>query len=202
MPAVAVKERSRSLRPEELKVLVLNADYRPLSTWPLSLITAQEAISALWRERVTVVETWEGAFFRSPSQTIAVPKVIALVDYADVHSNPKCNRRNIFLRDRFCCQYCGQRFETSQLTYDHVIPRSKGGRTVWSNILTACISCNGEKKDQMPNYSGRKRSPLRPLKTPRQPTNAELLRAGLDTLSSDIVEDFGSALYWGVELEA
>ena len=96
MTQTALKERS-SLR---LRTLILNADGRPLSTWPLSLISAQDAVSAIWRDRVTVVDTWPDAFFRSPSTTIAVPKVAMLRAYAQVAADPKFCRRSILLRDR------------------------------------------------------------------------------------------------------
>jgi 5-methylcytosine-specific restriction endonuclease McrA len=200
MAHAAHAERSRSL---QLRTLVLNADYRPLSTWPLSLIPAQDAVSALWRERVDVVEAWEDAFFRSPSITIAVPKVVALRQYAPVAGEPKFCRRSILLRDRYCCQYCGEAFPSHELTYDHVIPRAAGGKTEWTNIVTACLRCNGIKGNRLPNYSGRKGAAgsLRPLKEPRRPSTAELLRAGLEFLPNDVRDDFGSFLYWTVPLE-
>ena len=85
------------------------------------------------------------------------------------------------------------------------MPRSQGGRTVWTNILTACLKCNGLKSDKAANHSGRRGvisadGKLRPLKDPRRPTAAELLRAGLEFLPNDVREDFGSFLYWQVEL--
>jgi hypothetical protein len=92
-----------------LSALVLNSDFRPLATWPLSLISAQDAVHAVYRDRVTVVESWEDAFFRSPSTTIPVPKVVALRHYAPVSAEPKFCRRSILLRDRYRCQYCGKR---------------------------------------------------------------------------------------------
>lgn len=193
-------EKRRSLL--NLKTLVLNADARPLSTWPLSLVSAQDAVSAVWRQRATVVETWEGAFFRSPSTTIAVPKVMMLREYAQISGEPKFCRRSILLRDRFRCQYCGDRFESHELTFDHVIPRSRGGKTAWTNIVSACIPCNARKADRPANHSGRRGAPgsLRPLKEPRRPTAAELLRAGLEFLPNDVRDDFGSWLYWNAEL--
>ena len=123
MAHAAHAERS-TRRPGSLRCLVLNADFRPLSTWPLSLIPAQDAVSAVWRERAVVVEDWPGAFFRSPSTTIAVPKVVALKAYANVSGDPKFCRRSILLRDRYRCQYCGQRFESHELTFDHLVPRA------------------------------------------------------------------------------
>jgi 5-methylcytosine-specific restriction endonuclease McrA len=153
-----------------------------------------------------VIETWEGAFFRSPSTTIAVPKVMMLREYAPISGEPKFCRRSILLRDKFRCQYCGQEFPSQELTYDHVIPRSLGGKTVWTNIVTACLRCNAAKANSLPHYSGRKgvvqAGKMRPLKEPRRPTTAELLRAGLQFLPNDLKESFGDFIYWGVELHA
>ena len=183
-------QHETQLRP--LQTLVLNADGRPLSTWPLSLVPAQDAVHALYRDRVTVIENWPGAFFRSPSTQIAVPKVVALRRYAPVSSAPKFCRRSILLRDRYRCQYCGEQLPAHELTFDHFVPRSKGGKTEWTNILSACVACNAHKKDG---------DHVRPLKLPRRPTTAELLRSGLEFLPSDLREDFGSWLYWDTELE-
>ena len=197
MPQVNLAERS----PTTLRTLVLNADGRPLATWPLNLIPAQDAVTAAWLDKAIVVEEWEGAFFRSPTITIAVPKVMMLREYAHVGAEPKFCRRSILLRDRFCCQYCGQRFTDEELTYDHVVPRSKGGQTEWTNIVSACVECNKNKRNLDANHSGRKaRGDFRPLRPPRAPTPAELLRAGLEFLPNDVRADFGSWLYWNVEL--
>lgn len=204
MPAVA-RQAERSLLhrdPTTLRSLVLNADGRPLGTWPLSLVSAQDAVSAVWRDRATVVETWDGAFFRSPSTTIAVPKTLMLRQYAPLSGDPKFCRRSILLRDRFRCQYCGEQFQSHELTFDHVIPRAQGGTTVWENIVSACLRCNAIKADRPANHSGRKgvAGSLRPLKQPRRPTNAELLTAGLAFLPNDVREDWGSWLHWNVAL--
>lgn len=189
-----------------LRTLVLNADYRPLGVWPPSIITPQEAIRAVFRDRVTVVESWDDVF-RSSSVTIQVPKVVALRKYAPVSAEPKFCRRSILLRDRFRCQYCGEAFEASELTFDHVVPRAAGGKTEWTNILSACVGCNARKRHTLPNYSGRKgrtaaNGSMRPLKAPRRPTTAELLRSGLEFLEPTIRADFSSWLYWNTELES
>jgi 5-methylcytosine-specific restriction endonuclease McrA len=189
---------------------VLNADYQPLSTWPLSLIPAPDAITKFWNNRTDIVETWKDAFgndrvFRSPTVEIPAPKVVVLKEYVSVSSEPKFSRRSILLRDRYCCQYCGKKFAANDLTFDHLIPRAKGGKTEWTNIVMACEACNARKADKMPEFSGRKGTKrgngLRPLKMPHRPTNAELLKAGLEFLPDHIREDFGSWLYWSVELE-
>jgi 5-methylcytosine-specific restriction endonuclease McrA len=189
------------------RTLVLNADHRPLSTWPLSLVPAQDAVHALYRDRVVVIEEWPDAVFRSPSMEIAVPKVVALRRYASTSGRPKFCRRSILLRDGYRCQYCGGQFESEDLTFDHVIPRAQGGKTEWTNILTCCVGCNGKKGAAAPRQSGRRGvfgadGRVRPLKEPRCPTTAELLRAGLEFLPNDIRQDFGSYLYWNVGLTA
>src|SRR5665213_3560770 len=112
---------------ESLRTLVLNADHSPLSTWPLSIIPAQEAIHALYRDRAYSVVDWEEAFFRSPSTVIPVPKVIALRHYANVSGEPKFCRRSILLRDEYTCQYWGDQLPSEDLTFDHVVPRADKG---------------------------------------------------------------------------
>jgi 5-methylcytosine-specific restriction endonuclease McrA len=184
-----------------LRTLVLNADYQPIGTWPLSLIPATEAVTAVMRERASVVAEWPDAFLRSPSVTIAVPKVIALRQYAPIHASPKFCRRSILLRDKFRCQYCGERFQSEDLTFDHVIPRARGGKTEWTNILACCVPCNARKRDTLPSYSSQRGKGLRPLKEPRQPTTAELLRAGLEFLDPDVRGTWGDWLYWDGALQ-
>lgn len=199
MTQPAVKEKERS--PLTLRTLVVNADGRPLPTWPLNILSAQDAVTDAWLDKAVVVEEWPGAFFRSPTVTIAVPKVMMLRQYAQIDGVPKFCRRSVLLRDRYRCQYCGARFPEQELTYDHVVPRSKGGRTVWDNIVMACVACNSAKKNRDANLSGRKaKGDFRPLRAPRVPTAAELMRAGLEFLPNDVREDFGSWLYHNVEL--
>lgn len=178
--------------------LVLNADFRPLSTWPLSTMTAQDAAVAIYKDRASLVEDW-GEVFRSEKAVLPVPKVIALREYVHVDAAPKFCRRSIYLRDRYRCQYCGARFHSSDLTFDHVFPRSRGGATTWDNVLTCCVKCNVGKRDFL---IGHKRGNWKPLKMPRQPTSFELLKAGLEFLDQSLRDDFGSWLYWNVELQA
>jgi 5-methylcytosine-specific restriction endonuclease McrA len=206
MLAVAQDAQRKSHRRRSLRCLVLNADGRPLSTWPLSLISADEAVHAVFRDRVSVVDEWDEVF-RSPSTEIRIPKVVMTRSYVPVTGEPKFCRRSILLRDRFRCQYCGLRFDSEHLTFDHVVPRSQGGKTVWTNILTACLGCNGLKGAKAANFSGRRgvvpsNGRLRPLKEPRRPTAAELMRAGLECLPVEIREDFASWLYWSTELQS
>ncbi len=114
--------------------LVLNADYRPLSYYPLSLWPWQEAIKAAFLDRVTIVAEYD-AIVRSPTTEIRIPSVVVLKDYVKPQKRVAFTRFNLFLRDEFCCQYCGAR---GDLTFDHVVPRARGGITSWENVVAAC----------------------------------------------------------------
>ena len=125
---------------------MLNADYTPLSYYPLSLWPWQTAIKAVFLERVDIVASYERCV-HSPSLDMQIPSVIALRQYVRPSEFPAFTRFNLFLRDRFACQYCGSE---KDLTFDHVIPRRLGGRTTWENIITACAPCNMRKGGRTP----------------------------------------------------
>ena len=129
--------------------LVLNADYQPLSYFPLSLWNWQEAIKAIFLDRVAVVSHYERSI-RSPGFELRLPSVVALKQYIPQDRRPPFTRFNVFLRDRFSCQYCQKPFPANELTFDHLVPRSRGGRTAWTNILTACTRCNLRKGNRLP----------------------------------------------------
>ena len=126
---------------ESCPALVLNADFRPLSYFPFRLWSWQESVKAVFLDRVNIVSHYDHVV-RSPSFEMQLPSVIALKEYVASARRPAFTRFNVFLRDRFCCQYCGDAFPTHELTFDHVVPRSKGGRTSWANVVTACSCCN------------------------------------------------------------
>jgi 5-methylcytosine-specific restriction endonuclease McrA len=172
--------------------------------WPLSLVPARRAVKKLLNDRVIVLETWEDAFCRAGNVSIAMPKTVMLRQYVPIEGTPKFCRRSIILRDKFTCQFCSERFPSHELTYDHLLPRSRGGKTCWENIVTACVACNAEKGDRPARETGPRgvKGSLRPLRQPRAPTNAQLLRAGLEFLPLDIREDWGSWLHWNVTLHA
>ena len=113
---------------KENPALVLNADFRPLSYFPLSLLSWQEAVKAVVTDRVNVISEYEQSV-RSPSFELRLPSVISLKEYVPQTRKPAFTRFNVFLRDRFACQYCGIALPSHELTFDHVIPRSKGGQT-------------------------------------------------------------------------
>src|SRR5262245_27895467 len=116
-----------SAGPESCPALVLNADFRPLNYFPLSLWPWQEAVKAVFLDRVNVVSEYDTEI-HSPSWKMKLPSVISLKEYVHLSRRPAFTRFNVFLRDQFACQYCGYAFPTHELTFDHVIPRSRGGR--------------------------------------------------------------------------
>ena len=108
--------------------LVLNADFRPLSYFPLSVWSWQDAVKAAFLERVNIVSEYENEV-RSPSFSMRLPSVIALKRYVPLSRRPAFTRFNVFLRDHFACQYCGGAPGASELTFDHLTPKCLGGST-------------------------------------------------------------------------
>ena len=143
--------------------LVLNADFRPTSLFPLELRDVERTIKNVYEGTVSVVAEYDQVL-RSPSVTMRIPSVIALRTFVKPNSRVVLTSRNVFLRDRYRCQYCGERHE---LTVDHVHPRSRGGLHSWENVAAACHACNGRKGDSV--------GVMHPMKVPREPTPAELL---------------------------
>lgn len=179
---------------EQCPALILNADYRPLSYFPLSLWSWQDAVRAIFRESVVVISEYERVV-RSPTQEIRLPSVLALKEYIPSARSPAFTRFNVFLRDGFECQYCYDTFKANDLTFDHVIPRSRGGKTTWENIVTACRSCNIEKGSRMPRECG-----MYPLQEPHRPTIYELQDKGRKFPPNFLHESWGDFLYWDAEL--
>src|SRR2546423_13990659 len=120
--------------------LVLNADFRPLSYFPLSLWSWQDAVKAVFLDRVNIIDHYD-AIVRSPSFEMRLPSVIALKEYVHAARNPAFTRVNVFLRDRFTCQYCGRPPSSHDLTFDHAVPRSPGRRARWTTGLTPTAGC-------------------------------------------------------------
>ena len=132
--------------PSGFPALVLNADFRPLSYYPLSLWSWQDAIKAVFLERVNIVAQYDRAV-RSPSFEMRLPSVVSLKTFVKPTTHPAFTRFNVFLRDRFVCQFCGAR---DDLTFDHLLPRSRGGQTTWDNVVAACSPCNLRKGNLTP----------------------------------------------------
>ncbi|MEQ8557961.1 MAG: HNH endonuclease [Henriciella sp.] len=179
--------------PQGRPALVLNADYRPLSYYPLSLWPWQDVVKAVFLDRVDIIAEYD-TVVRSPSFEMRLPSVIALREFVRQDRSPAFTRFNVFLRDGFQCVYCGSREE---LTFDHVVPRSKGGRTSWTNIATACSPCNLKKGGRMLGESG-----MHITRKPDRPSNYQLQEIGRRFPPNHLHETWMDYLYWDVELEA
>jgi 5-methylcytosine-specific restriction endonuclease McrA len=173
--------------------LVLNADYRPLSYYPLSLWCWQDAIKAVYLDRVDIVAEYDSVV-RSPNHRIRIPSVIVLKDYVKPQRKVAFTRFNLFLRDEFCCQYCGAR---GDLTFDHVVPRASGGITSWENVVAACSRCNLSKGSLSLRRSG-----LTLRKPPRRPEAEQLRNLGRKFPPGHLHDSWLDFLYWDAELEA
>ena len=182
--------------PSELRdnpALVLNADYRPLSYYPLSLWTWQDAIKAAYLDRVDILAEYD-QIVHSPSTEIRIPSVVVLRDYVAPQKTVAFTRFNLFLRDGFCCQYCGAK---GDLTFDHVVPRAAGGITSWANVVAACSPCNLRKGSNSLRQSG-----LQLKQPPRQPEAEKLRNMGRRFPPNLLHESWMDFLYWDAELEA
>ena len=179
--------------PDNCPALVLNADHRPLSYFPLSLWSWQDTIKAVFLERVNILEEYDRVI-HSPRFEMRLPSVVSLKTYVKPARNPAFTRFNLFLRDRFECQYCGH---TQDLTFDHVLPRSRGGRTTWENIVTACAPCNLRKGGRTPREAG-----MHPGRTAHRPNMYELQDLGRRFPPHYLHESWLDYLYWDIELEA
>ncbi len=177
-------QASETLRKTELldrATLVLNRSWRPVH-----VTTVRRALCMVFRDAARIVEPDSLATYsftewielpppptvpciRSPSVRMSPPEVVLLLHYDRVpcHEAP-FTRRNLFLRDDFTCQYCGNRFGSDRLSVDHVLPRSRGGSTSWENCVLACVSCNSRKADRTLKEAGLRllRPPVRPRWSP------------------------------------
>ena len=178
-----------------LSTLVLNADMQPLSWGPLSVWPWQDAFVAVMQARVSPVCNYD-VEVRSAHASYPVPSVVALKKY---HRRKKVafTRYNVFLRDGMKCQYCGKSPGVSELTFDHVVPRCRGGLTSWSNVVTCCQSDNLAKGSQSLKASGfqLRRMPSEP--TPHQLDDLAKRNSSKDNLHATWL-DF---LYWDSALE-
>jgi 5-methylcytosine-specific restriction endonuclease McrA len=149
-----------------MDVLVLNADGHPISLLPLSTIQWKEAITYIWLDKVNVLEWYDDWIVSSTSWETKVPAVIMLKEMARRKKKPRFSKSNIYIRDMLTCQYCMKTMPRSNLSLDHVIPISAGGRTTWENIVAACTPCNSQKGSRVD---------IKPKTMPHQPEYFELV---------------------------
>jgi 5-methylcytosine-specific restriction endonuclease McrA len=139
--------------------LILNANYQPLSWLPLSVIPWQQSVKLHFMGRISVLEYYDDWEIHSPSLTMNVPALAITKDYHSFSKGIRFSRQNLYIRDLFQCQYCGETFEPYDLNIDHVIPLSKGGKTNWENCATSCKKCNHNKGNKL----------IKPIREPFRP---------------------------------
>ena len=179
--------------PETFPALVLNADFRPLSYYPLSLWSWQESVKAVFLDRVNIVSEYD-RFVRSPSFEMRLPSVVSLKTYVKPALYPAFTRFNVFLRDRFICQYCGAK---DDLTFDHLdaaLARRPDpvGQRRRRPARPAILSKGGH----LPHHAG-----MQPRQLPYRPTVFELHRNGRLFPPNYLHESWLDYLYWDTELE-
>jgi len=201
----------------DCNVLVLNKHYMPIR-----IVGARRAFSLLFRDLAEVVsfeqdgysnynfQSWcEVSQFRRNFEPdghdwvstvnfyIAVPRIIRLLFYDRLPRNEvKFNRRNIFARDKNKCQYCGKRQRTSELSLDHIIPKSMGGKSAWENIVCACAKCNVKKGGRTPRQAG-----MTLIQKPVKPKHNPLVHIHLGHQRYRSWKQFLDHAYWSVELK-
>ncbi len=209
---------SPSYSPLEASVLVLNKMFMAVH-----VISVRRAFSLLCKQQAEVVNVEDGQYLsydfeswtelsvfrsknfrevdddwvRTPNVEIQAPRVIRLLEYDKVPRQAvKFNRRNIFARDGNQCQYCGQKFSTSELSLDHVIPRSQGGGTTWDNIVCACVECNVRKGGRTPRQAN-----MTLIRKPEKPKRSPMLNVKLSQKKYETWQSFLDNAYWSVELK-
>jgi len=170
------------------QVLLLNITYEPMR-----VINWKKAITLLLLDKVEVLEEY-GREIHSINFTIKLPSVVRLLFFVKRPKTPvKFSRQNIYARDKYRCQYCARKLPSEELTYDHVIPKSLGGKTRWDNIVTCCIECNRKKGGRIPPKAG-----MKLIRKPSRPTWLPAMRITIGY--KKIPASWGEYLYWNVEL--
>lgn len=198
-------------------VLLLNRLYMAIR-----VVTARRAMTLLYEDAAEVVTQENGHYLsydfgswvevsqaksrfeperhdwiRTVRFHIAVPRIIRLLAYDKLpRTTVKLNRRNLFARDHNTCQYCGKRCPTSELSLDHVVPRSRGGRNAWDNIVCACVRCNVRKGGRLPQEAG-----MALIAAPKRPHRSPVLAVKLSDSKYASWKQFLDFAYWDVELK-
>jgi hypothetical protein len=178
------------MKNENSQCLVLNADFAPLN-----IISWKRAITWSYRYAnshplsIEIIDFYKDDFIQGVGKSIPIPAVVKTNRYFRLNNhNVNFSRKNLFIRDDYSCQYCGLKKDIKELTYDHVIPKSVWNRssspTCWTNIVTACVSCNRKKGNRTPNEA---RMPLKNLPViPRKGPKYLPLSTFLFRIRSDI----------------
>ena len=174
---------------ESTRTLLLTQGYEPIQ-----IISWQRAITLLALDKVEVVEEYDAAI-RAASIMLRVPAVVRLRKLFRRAPKPvKFSRVNIYARDSYRCQYCGMTCGVDELTYDHVVPRSKGGKTTWENIVSACYTCNRRKANRTPTQAG-----MALLTAPVRPSWMPAVQIRVSTRS--VPDAWRDYVYWTSEID-
>lgn len=182
------------------RTLVLDQGYQPHR-----IVEWQRAVALLFQGKVELVESYDEPLM-TPDQAekadklgwtfaIKMPAVVRLLSRVRRKKAVRFSRINVLTRDDWTCQYCGRRLATRKLNYDHVNPRSRGGKTVWENIVTCCYPCNSEKGNRTPQEAG-----MRLRKQPYKPRTLPVVAFHLDANES-VPDAWRSYIYWHGALE-
>lgn len=190
------------------KTLELNADFQPISYFPLSTITWQEIMFLIVKgeltgePRINIVEEYNepDAVVRTALREFKIPSVVAHRQMIPRPDTAAFTKFNVFLRDNFTCQYSGVKYDPSELNWDHVVPESKGGKSEWTNIVTAHYLIN-EKKDNLSVEDFAKLYGYRLKRMPYEPSPYELLQKGRKYPPKYLHESWQDFLYWDSEIE-
>ena len=151
---------------ENLSVLKLDSSFKPIE-----IISWEEAFLLTWLNKAYAVE-YSDTWVHSARKAFQIPSVIVLFRYIEEKFfTLPCTRKNLMIRDENRCQYCDMAFRDSDLTIDHVIPRSKGGKTVWTNVVIACKPCNQQKSDLLLSQT-----PFSLRRPPRKPSYRSIIK--------------------------
>jgi len=168
---------------ESFKALKLDNSYRPVS-----IVNAVEALVLCIVGKASAIEEYAREI-RSASNSFKLPAVIVLNRYVKFSFHVvTANRANIIWRDKHICQYCAKKFPTSELTMDHIVPKSKFGANTWENLVAACKRCNQKKADLTPSESG-----MYPIREPREPRVTPLSR-----ISEAHINDLWKEYLWSL----
>lgn len=177
-----------------MQTLVLDVGYRPIQR-----VSWEKAIVWVLERAAEVVEEYPGRYIRTVNWSVGMPSIVRLVKPIAKKRAVKFSRHNIYERDGRRCQYCGTPVARDRFTYDHVLPRARGGKTEWTNVVVCCTPCNQAKGSRTPEQAGmRLRStPVKPKKLPGGPPEIAYTN-GMPEAWRSYLRD---AIYWGGELE-
>jgi 5-methylcytosine-specific restriction endonuclease McrA len=181
-----------------MDTLVLNDSFMPINR-----VSWKRAITWVVTGRAQIVEEYEGRVIRSPSQVFPMPSVVRFLHRVVglFRKGVKFNRKNVWLRDKGRCQYCGTKVSQSEFTFDHVMPRDRGGTTKWGNIVVSCMNCNQKKGNRTPEQA-KMRLRIRPIRPRSLPGVSFPILVWDEQMPQTWRDYLGSFQYWNSRLES